>query len=165
MKLIRFMGFREFLLYILGDTLESHKDWRMAGNRSDSVGFCFFDTSESPEYRLHYLTGNVDISICAEFETVGPIIMKKAMGTYAKPVELKARTTRKIARALEKRKSMKVTEYSIEKYNRHSLKLIRAGIPDIKDFANYTIRWQDAEVWYEMGREDNEQSNVAAESR
>ena len=141
MKLIRFMGKSELIAYLLGEDLENHTNWGMHGNRSESVGFCFFDDSESPEYRLHYVAGAADISFCVEFETVGPVKLRKSQGTYAKPEEMKARTKRGLLRALCSKKVRKVTEYSLEHYNKHMLKLVRAGYPDLTNFLDYKIIW------------------------
>ena len=162
MKLIRFMGMPEFIAYLKGEDLENHKDWKMNGSRTESVGFCFFDDSESPEYRLHYLRGIVDPAICVEFETAGPINLKRAQGVYAKPeAPMKSASLRGILRGLGSKKVKKVTEYSTEHYNMHTLKLVRAGIPDMRNYLDYKIHWRDREAWLFREMEKHEKRSVS----
>lgn len=49
MRYVRFMSIEELNKYLSGEKLKNNTVWRDRGDKTDSVGFCFFDDSESPE--------------------------------------------------------------------------------------------------------------------
>ncbi len=140
MKLIRFMGKDELKKYLQGELMENFTDWKEAGQRSGSIGFCFFDDSEDPVDRMHYLTGIVDMRYCAEFVPVGPIEFRRNYGTYAIP-ESNLGSFADLLDLFLKSKEQLVTEYSVTHYNMQALKLLRVGIPDITGPNGYQIHW------------------------
>lgn len=141
MNLIRFMGSEELEKYIHGDVLHNKTVWREEGSRSDSVGFCFFDTSAAPEERMPYLTGLVDMSVVAEFEPVPETVLKESYGIYRDP----AMDDFTILNLLSNRiPRQRVLEYSTTSYSRKTMKLIRIGIPDM---FRHSISWKKECDW------------------
>ena len=127
MRLIRFMGEQELRDLLAGRRLVNYKDHSKTGkNRTDSVGFCFFDTSETPEERMQYLTGIVSMDAVIEIETDQE--MKKGYGEYADPEN---RTSLAEILMGVRPKSKTVTEYSTRKYSLNTVKLIRMGRPSL----------------------------------
>lgn len=142
MRLVRFMSREELKRYLAGEKLHNRTNWKTAGNRSESVGFCFFDTAVSPEERMHYLTGIVNMQTVVEFEPVEPQIFRTSYGIYRDPskddfsglnvADLITFLTRSVP-------TQKVLEYSIGDYSNRTLKLIRVGFPNM---TQHTIKWQ-----------------------
>lgn len=141
MTLIRFMGKEELKKYLRGELLENFTDWEGAGRRSGSIGFCFFDDSENPVDRMHYLTGIVDLKYCVEFSPVGPMEFRKNYGTYAIPDNAMHGTFAEFLNSIFDRKRQLVMEYSTTHYNLQSMELVRVGIPDITGKEGYQIHW------------------------
>lgn len=143
MRLIRFMGAVELNKYLNGETLTNITDWRKAGQRSGSRGFCFFDDSETPEERLPYVSGVVDTELVVTFEVVpfAKIDLHEGFGRY--------RDTEKDMPTLEELltfaniKFKKVREYSLMEYSNQNLRLLNVGKPIRGD--GWEIDWEKNE--------------------
>ena len=141
MKLIRFMGREELRKYLDGETLTNTTNWRAAGSRSDSRGFCFFDDSEPPEKRLPYVSGVVNTDVVVMFETVpfAKIDLHEGFGRY--------RDTEKDMPTLEELLTFsnisykKVREYSLTGYNHQTLRLLKVGKPERHSESGWGIDW------------------------
>ena len=136
MRYIRFLSKRELDKLLEGKTLLNYTNHNMQGGRTDSVGFCFFDTSEPAEDRMEYLSGIVSMEAVIEIET--DMKMKKGIGMYADPdarptlAELLSGVTYGI-----KQKK----EYSATKYSLDTVQLIRIGTPKLWP---HRIEWKEA---------------------
>ena len=135
-RYIRFMGMEEFQKYLEGENLVNHTDWCKYSRHSNSVGFCFFDDSVPPEARIEYLTGVVDMSIVAVFETEEQ--MKESYGRYRDPE--KDMPDNLFDALFAPVQMMDVKEYSIKKYNRESMKLVKYGYPFMR---THQIKWRE----------------------
>lgn len=73
MRYVRFMSIEELNKYLSGEKLKNNTVWRDRGDKTDSVGFCFFDDSESPEERLEYYSRGITCTtdVWAVFEQIG----------------------------------------------------------------------------------------------
>lgn len=72
MRYVRFMSIEELGKYLRGEKLKNHTVWKDRGDKTDSVGFCFFDDSKSPEERLEYYSRGITCStdVWAVFEQI-----------------------------------------------------------------------------------------------
>lgn len=92
MRVYRFMSKSEFKKYRKGETLINKVNHRegtetKAGNKTNSIGFCFFDFDEIPvEEAMHIVSGLVSFDICAVFE-VDEKALNKTYGIYATPIK------------------------------------------------------------------------------
>lgn len=142
MRYIRFMGEREFEKYLAGEQLENTTEWRKKANRTESVGFCFFDDVERPEKRMEYLTGVVDMEIVAVFEPIGDVWFKESEGMYRDPEQdipidiLEALFSPVIM--------MPVKEYSLTQYSQENLRLVDYGRPCVTKECRHCIDWNKA---------------------
>lgn len=137
-KYVRFMGLKELSMYLSGKMLMSETEWNKYAYHSDSVGFCFFDDSVSPESRMEYLTGVVDMSYVAVFEPIEHVLFKESEGWYRDPDCDIPGTLYEVL--FSKPKMMPVKEYSLTKYDRNTLRLVKVGVPIIKAAEN-SIDW------------------------
>ena len=130
MRLIRFMGAVEQNKYLNGETLTNITDWRKAGQRSGSRGFCFFDDSETPEERLPYVSGVVDTSLVAVFDTVpfARLELMESLGTY-RDTERDLPTLKELL-TFSNLQFKKVREYSALQYNSQILHIVKVGRPE-----------------------------------
>lgn len=140
MKLIRFMSSGELAKYLNGDQLKNETNWKRAGQRSGSTGFCFFDDSEPPEKRLHYVSGIVNMQTVAVFETKGlrHSEIRKSAGVYRDP----DRDTPAFEELLDftNVKVKRVKEYCMKNYSHKTLRLLKIGKP-YRDGQSWGIRW------------------------
>ena len=124
MKLVRFMGPEELQKYLSGEVLRNDMSWKYI-SKSSSVGFCFFPADPPPEQRLHYLSGVVSFNVVAEFETIGPLMIRKGAGRYRDPEQDDPKS---LAEAIfTAPRMMEVEEYSMREYSLQSLRLLRIG--------------------------------------
>lgn len=85
MKLIRFMGDKEFADFLAGKTLTNTKDHaKEDGNKTNSVGACFFIMGDREIHQAHkFLSGLTDTEHCVVIETKSlPRRFKKTWGRY-----------------------------------------------------------------------------------
>lgn len=138
MKYVRFMSQQELERYLSGETLHNKTIWREKQRNSNVIGFCFFDDSCTPEERLAYVTGVVDISKVAIFERISPDPMRKSTGIYRDPEKDDIENWLDIL--LGEVKTMDVPEYSIEEYDQKTMRLIKTGTP-VVNLGDYSIKW------------------------
>lgn len=121
MKLFRFMSFREFQKYNDGEVLVNTKNHHVENEKAtNSVGFCFFNYAHyKPEEMLHSLTGIVDFSVCAIFETDRNNV-RQTRGRYSMASDRKNFN----------RISFIAKEYCTTKYSKENFKLLKYTIPD-----------------------------------
>lgn len=119
MKYVRFIGVQELEKYTKGETLKNDTIWRMRAQCTDSVGFCFFDMSVTPERRLEYLYGVVDLSCVVVFEAVDGKKLTKSKGRYRDPA-------REDLNSLLP-PMMSVTEYSTTEYSLQDMRAVKIG--------------------------------------
>lgn len=137
MRYVRFMSIEELDEYLRGEKLENHTVWKDRGNKTDSVGFCFFDDSESPEERLKYYSRGITCTtdVWAVFEQIGGEPLKKCTGIYRDPEKDNASIEQKMLEAIMAVRcgvfpdvpTMEVTEYSTTEYSQETLKLVAVG--------------------------------------
>lgn len=138
MRLVRFMGIEEMRKYLDGETLNNYMPWGIVG-KSTSVGFCFFPADPAPETRLHYVSGVVDFAVVAEFETIGPVMLRKGTGKYRDP---DGDPVKDMLDAIHMQtKMMEVEEYSMKSYSRSSLRLVRMGTVVLCGHFEWKILW------------------------
>lgn len=135
---IRFMGTDEIERYLNGETLVNTKNWRGIGKGTDSVGFCFFDDTVSPEDRIEYLTGVTSMDMVAVFEAAESTRFKESYGKYRDPEKESGSSLLDILFCPPP--LMEVKEYSITEYNQGTMRLVKLGIPEIK-FDGHSIDW------------------------
>lgn len=140
MLYVRFMGRREYDLYMAGETLKNKTRWG-ALHRSNSVGFCFFDTEDPPEKRMEYLTGVVDMDVVAVFRAESWKTFRKGIGEYRDLDKDTARTLREML--FTPPVTMEVPEYSTEEYSRHDMRLVNVGRPMIGEDGRKYIIWNE----------------------
>ena len=85
MRYVRFMSVNELEKFKQGEVLENHTDWRKLAKASNSVGFCFFGDEVSPEQRIEYLTGVVNLDRVAVFERIASELLRQSTGRYRDP--------------------------------------------------------------------------------
>lgn len=127
MRLIRFMSQGELDALLTGQTLHNTRDHhRYSGGRTNSVGFCFFDLSVSPEKRMEYLTGVVDMDAVVEIDTNAKL--KKGQGIYRDPDQDEIYLIAVWLGSVEP-PTVPVREYSLTEYSLNTCKVIRIGKP------------------------------------
>ena len=137
MRYLRFMSIEELGKYLRGEKLKNHTVWKDRGDKTDSVGFCFFDDSESPEERLEYYSRGITCTtdVWAVFEQIGGEPLKKCTGIYRDPEKDNASIEQKMLEAFTAVlcgkfpdiPTMEVTEYSTTEYSQETLKLVAVG--------------------------------------
>lgn len=137
MRYVRFMSIEELGKYLRGEKLKNHTVWKDRGTKTDSVGFCFFDDSESPEERLEYYSRGITCTtdVWAVFEQIGGEPLKKRTGIYRDPEKDNASIEQKMLEAFTAVlygkfpdiPTMEVTEYSTTEYSQETLKLVEVG--------------------------------------
>lgn len=126
MKVFRFMCKKEFENYRNGINLINAKEHE---GKTNSVGFCFLDYEEyTPERAMHFLTGIVDLDVCAVFET--DVELDKTWGIYAKPLEECVKPESSLFEILMEalagaNEKMEINEFCTKNYNNNSFKLIK----------------------------------------
>lgn len=138
MLYVRFMGRREYDLYMAGETLKNKTRWG-ALHRSSSVGFCFFDTEDPPEKRMEYLTGVVDMDVVAVFRAESWKMFRRGTGRYRDPDKDMPETLYEML--FGRPTMMDVPEYSTEEYSRHDMRLVKVGRPMIGEDGRKYITW------------------------
>ena len=130
MQIFRFMSIEEFRKYYLGETLINTRNHHEFNQRTNSVGFCFFDLKDfKPEQAMHFLTGIVNTQICAIFDTDKK--MKQSYGRYHclnKKPKLNVFST--YDDMIEYENAFIATEYCTTKYSNKDFKLIKYTIPN-----------------------------------
>lgn len=139
MRYVRFMGIDELRKYFAGETLRNHTIWSETSG-TKSVGFCFFDELVSPEKRLEYLTGVVDLSLVAVFERLDSMPMRIAQGRYRNP-DKDMKDGNILELLLTPPVTMRVKEYSTTEYSKESMKLVKVGRPLLGFGAKHEIKW------------------------
>ena len=80
MTLHRFMSAAEYEILIAGgkltNTTDHHKE---RGNKTTSVGFCFFP--EDPDKAIHWLSGIVNTEVCVTFD-IDESLLTESTATY-----------------------------------------------------------------------------------
>ena len=134
MKLFRFMSRKEFKKYINEEELINNQNHHLNHkSKTNSIGFCFLNLDEyKPEEALHFLSGIVDLDICAVFE-VNEDKVKETYGIYARQdvnISLFDILIGKIP-------SFEAKEYCTTKYSNKDFKLLKYAIPE----------WSNKEQW------------------
>lgn len=75
----RFMSKREYDALMAGNVLHNETDHKALGQKSDSVGFCFFP--ESPDEAIHWLSFIVDADVCVTMDIPDPML-QESKGRY-----------------------------------------------------------------------------------
>lgn len=143
MKLIRFMNSLELIRYQNGGVIRSNVRWSATGLRSESVGICFFDDSESPEERLRYVAGVVDTDTCAVFETVPFVRIQPAEseGVYRDPDEPLPSLKDLLSGWFGSIRTRRIREWCLPEYSKQTLRLIRFGYP-FRDRDGWKVEWE-----------------------
>lgn len=134
MRLFRFMSIDEFNKYVNGKKLINNTNHHKENNqKTNSIGFCFLNLDEyKPEEALHFLTGIVNFSICAVFETNNENV-RRTKGRY-NILAKASRPTNVYANYFELLNSeyngFIANEYCTTKYSKDNFKLIKYTIPD-----------------------------------
>lgn len=145
MRLVRFMGKYEFRKFMVGKTLYNDTEWRLCGQKTDAVGFCFFDDSQDHAERLRYAAGAVDASVCVVFDVLDENGLQDATGTYRDPDA-----------KLFSGKTIRVSEKCCRSYSNKTMELIMLGHPVILGYKDGKgIEWSIDWV-YTKGEEDAE---------
>ena len=139
MQIFRFMCIEEFRKYYLGETLINTRNHHELNQRTNSVGFCFFDLKDfKAEEAMHFLTGIVNTQICAIFDTD-----KKLKQTHGRYHSLNEKPKLKVFSnyddMIEYENAFIATEYCTKKYSNKDFKLIKYTIPNW-----FTNEWK----WY-----------------
>ena len=79
MKLSRFMSREEYDLLMAGETLRNTTDHGADGNKTESVGFCFFE--EDPAEAIEWLSFLVDAQYCVTMEVPDDLV-RESKGRY-----------------------------------------------------------------------------------
>ena len=69
-RYVRFMSEYELKRFQAGEELVNDSDWKKF-NKSESIGFCFFDDEVTPEKRMEYVSGVVNLDRVVVFEHIG----------------------------------------------------------------------------------------------
>ena len=131
MRLVRFMGAEEMEGYIAGLTLVNCTNWMIDRHKAThSKGFCFFDDSVAPEKRMEYLTGIVDMAICAVFRPINTDELRVSYGRYRDPDKDEKVTSLSEALTALTRPIVyqSVKEYSLEQYSKRTMQLDKIGL-------------------------------------
>lgn len=136
-RLLRYMGFTEMIQYLDGKILTNNTRWDERARKSTSVGFCFFEDTaeETPEERLEYLRGVVNLGIVAIFETSENNV-KRRIGRYRDP---KKDEINLIPTADAPIGTMIITEYCTKQYSRKEFQMLKLGC--IEDEWENKIHW------------------------
>jgi len=79
MILHRFMSKQEYDALMAGNVLRNDTNHGALGQKTDSVGFCFFP--EPPEEAIHWLSFIVDTDVCVTME-IPDEMLRKSKGRY-----------------------------------------------------------------------------------
>lgn len=126
MRVVRFMSEEEYQRYWQGEVLRNGTDQREIWAGSSAKGFCFFEVGpahDTPEERLHYLSGIASMDRCVIMETDAR--MTKTVAKYRNPWLDNERCL------IDDIPTMERAEYSIEEYSRGKFRPIRVGRPDL----------------------------------
>ena len=82
MILHRFMSNKEYLNLLMGETLTNTTNHAANGQRSTSVGFCFF--IEEPDKAIHWLSTIVSTDWCVTFD-IPDQLLTKSRARYRDP--------------------------------------------------------------------------------
>ena len=137
MRYVRFMSIEELGKYLRGEKLENHTVWKDRGDKTDSVGFFFFDDSEPPQKRLEYYSRGITCStdVWAVFEQISGEPLRQCTGIYLDPEKDNASIEQKMLEAFTAVlcgkfpdiPTMEVTEYSTTEYSQETLRLVAVG--------------------------------------
>lgn len=146
MRYVRFMSIEELGKYLRGEKLENHTVWKDRGDKTDSVGFCFFDDSEPPQKRLKYYSRGITCStdVWVVFEQISGEPLRQCTGIYRDPEKDNASIEQKMLEAITAVlcgvfpdvPTMEVTEYSTTEYSQETLKLVA-----VDRESHHGIRW------------------------
>ena len=73
------MSKREYDALMTGEVLRNDTDHGAMGQKTDSVGFCFFP--EQPDEAIHWLSFIVDADLCVTME-IPDALLRKSQGRY-----------------------------------------------------------------------------------
>lgn len=122
MKIFRFMSKQEFDKYINGEIL-TNETIHLA--KTNSIGFCFFDFKKiSPEEASNFVSGIVNMEICAVFETEEKYL-KESYGIYHNPKYIARSFLEAVASYNDLKQRMTIKEYCTKKYSSKNFKLIK----------------------------------------
>lgn len=118
MILHRFMSEREYEALMAGEVLTNTTDHGARGQKTDSVGFCFF--AEQPDEAIHWLSGCTYPDRCVTME-ISDGLLTESYGTYRDPKRDDLFATPIGA----PRPTMRKREYCLQRYQRgHGVQVI-----------------------------------------
>lgn len=122
MMIFRFMSKEEFDKYNRDEVLVNTTE-HIA--KTNSIGFCFFDMITcNPEYASNFVSGIVNLEICAVFE-VDKKYLKETYGIYHNPKYRANSLLDAVMSWNDETHKMKVKEYCTTQYSNKNFKLIR----------------------------------------
>ena len=117
MILHRFMSNKEYLSLLMGETLTNTTNHAANGQRSTSVGFCFF--TEEPDKAIHWLSTIVCTDWCVTFD-IPDQLLTKSRARYRDPEKDLARSI------LGDPATIWRTEWCLQQYSIHTVRIIKA---------------------------------------
>lgn len=137
---MRCMSKEEFARYKNGETLRNLSTH--SGQKTDSIGFCFFPVGhacERIEDRLHYLSGIVSMDVVAVFATKPGVWLTKSTGWYRNPdFDAAAMRRLEVATSILTRK----IEFCTTVYDKDMFDLVGWGKPYYVTGHGWYIQWQ-----------------------
>lgn len=139
LTVMRCMSKAELVAYCKGEVMRNLSTH--PGQRTNSIGFCFFPVSHASDRivdRLRYLAGIVNMEVVAVFETIPPARLTVAEGYYANPIAYDKLDLLEIFNMPAQKK----TEYCSTVYDKDMLKLLAVGTP-YRDMASgeWRVHW------------------------
>lgn len=113
----RFMSNEEYRKLMRGETLRNITVQKSIGNKSDSIGFCFF--TEPPEEAIHWLSFIVNSDWCVTLE-IPDGLLTKSKGRYRDVEKDRGRGP------LDEPAVMWRTEWCLQKYSLRDVRVIEA---------------------------------------
>ena len=125
-------------IFQAGEELVNDSDWKKF-NKSESIGFCFFDDEVTPEKRMEYVSGVVNLDRVVVFEHIGGEPLKKSFGKYRDPERDKPKD---LFEAIFKPTTpIDVPEYSTKTYSQNTMRIVKIG--KVTSILGRKIKWEE----------------------
>lgn len=138
MRYVRFMSEYELKRFLEGEELVNDTDWKTC-KKTGSVGFCFFDDEVTPEKRMEYVSGVVNLDRVVVFERIGGEPLKKSFGQYRNPELDKPNNL--FEAIFNPIIPMDVPEYSTKTYSQKTMKIVKIG--KVTGILERKIEWEE----------------------
>ena len=139
MRYVRFMSEYELKRFQAGEELVNDSDWKKF-NKSESIGFCFFDDEVTPEKRMEYVSGVVNLDRVVVFEHIGGEPLKKSFGKYRDPE--RDISPKDLFEAIFKPTTpIDVPEYSTKTYSQNTMRIVKIG--KVTSILGRKIKWEE----------------------